>query len=619
MTKPSTSVPARRLADAGTEGKAPIAITGIGCRFPGAHGPQQFWQLLLDAVDAVATEGERGGDACTLHAVRPDRDGLPRSGLLDKIDEFDAEFFGMSPREAQRTDPQARLLLETAWEAIEDAGLNPDHLAGSRTAVFVGQAASNYWELVRQAGQPDIHAVVGSESRATLPGRVSYTFDLRGPSVSVDTACSASLTAVHQACQSIRAGESVMAIAAGANLALLPDEGIAYSGAAMLAPDGRCKFGDASADGFVRSDGVGVVVLKPLAAATANGDRVYAVILGSAINNDGRSGGLPMTPGEKGQEELLRHAYQAAGVVPSEVDYVEAHGAGTSVGDPVELTALGAVLGEGRAANHPCLVGSVKTNIGHTEAAAGIAGLIKTALCLQHKVIPPSLHFREPNPTIAWDAMPLRVATQCEALPRRGRPANAGVSSFGISGANAHVVLAEHVQQDEAAAPLPPPPTGLRILTLSARSPEALRAMTRSYADFLGPGGAGRALDLRDICYTAAVRRKHLTSRLAVVGASHEEIENRLRCYLADRAADGVACSDVLAGRPQVAFVFPGQGSQWLGMCKDLLGTSREFREGMRCCDEAVEAGQACPSSGSLRAMGRGWRRSTFSSPPCGP
>jgi len=585
----SINIPQRHLVPGAAQRHAPIAIIGIGCKFPGgAHGPDRLWRLLLDAVDAVEDYYEDG--------LRPPpptsgrwRQG-PRGGFLRKIDEFDAEFFGMSPREAQRVDPQARLLLETTWEALEDAAVNPDLLAGSRTGVFVGQAASNYWELARQAGKPDIHTVAGSELRATLPGRVSFTFDLRGPSVSLDTACSASLTAVHQACQSIRAGESELAIAAGVNLALLEDEWVAYSEADMLAPDGRCKFGDASADGFVRSDGVGVVVLKSLTAAIADDDRIYAAILGSAINNDGRAGRTPMTPGLESQEELLQLAYQMADVTPGDVAYIEAHGTGTSVGDPVELKALGSVLSIGRAPDNPCLVGSVKTNIGHTEAAAGIAGLIKTALCLYHRTIPPNLHFHEPNPAVPWDSIPLVIPTDHTDLRHHGRPVLAGVSSFGISGANVHMVLADYVQRDGVVTSPKPSLPDVKTLMLSAQSKSALRDLALSYAEFLSPGGPGRNLNMQDICRTAALRRKHLASRLAVIGSSHDEVERGLRNYLEDRVNDTAFAADALTGPPRVVFVFPGQGSQWQGMGKDLLRISSVFREAMRRCDEAIQA-----------------------------
>lgn len=579
-----------------------IAVIGIGCRFPGAHGPEAFWRLLYDAMDAVDDYRDEG-----LRQLFPSASGQrdnTRGGFLDRIDDFDAEFFGMSPREAQRTDPQTRLVLETAWEAFEDAGIDPDRLRGTRTGVFAGQAASNYWELIRQDGQPDIHMVVGSEIRATLPGRVSFTFDLRGPSISVDTACSASLTAVHQACQSIRVGESELAIAAGANVVLLWDQWAAYEQARLLAPDGRCKFGDASADGFVRSDGVGVVVLKPLTAAIADGDRIYAAILGSAINNDGRCGGTPMTPGMTSQEELLRNAYHAAGVTPRDVTYIEAHGTGTPVGDPVELMALGKVLSDGKAPDRPCLVGSVKTNIGHTEAAAGVAGLIKTALCLYHRTIPANLHFREPNPAVPWDSMPLRIPTDRVDLRHDERSLIAGVSSFGISGANAHIVLTEYTRPKDTATPCKPPVPGPNILLLSAQSKSALRDLTVSYAEFLSTDGAGRELNLRDICHTAALRRKHLSSRLAVTGSTHEEIERKLCDYLAQGAADGVLASDALSCAPRVAFVFPGQGSQWLGMGRDLLRDCLEFREAMRRCDDAIGTETGVSIIGQLEGDG---------------
>lgn len=565
-----------------------IAIIGIGCSFPGAQGPEAFWHLLLDAVDAVDDYRDEG--LRQLFPAPSSRGACTRGGFLSRIDEFDAEFFGMSPREAQRTDPQARLLLETTWQAFEDAGIAPDRLEGSRTGVFVGQAASDYWDLIRQAGSPDIHTVTGSEVRATLPGRLSFTFDLRGPSISVDTACSASLTAVHQACQSIRTGESELAIAAGVNVVLTWDQWAAYAQAGLLAPDGRCKFGDASADGFVRSDGVGVVILKPLSAAIAESDRVYATILGSAINNDGRCGRTPMTPGVASQEELLRRAYQSAGITPGDVSYVEAHGTGTRVGDPIELSALGSVLSDGRVPDCPCLVGSVKTNIGHTEAAAGIAGLIKTTLCLHHGMIPPNLHFRDPNPAIPWASMPLQIPTDLVDLRRHNHPIIAGVSSFGISGANAHVVLAEHPRRNGVVGERKTPRPAQDILVLSAQSKSALHDLALSYADFLGLGNVGRQSGLRDICHTASVRRKHMSERLAITGSSHEEIEGKLRDYLTHSVTDGVVASDALPGPPRLAFVFPGQGSQWLGMGKDLLRSSAEFRESMRSCDEAIRA-----------------------------
>ncbi|MEU8247756.1 acyltransferase domain-containing protein [Nonomuraea sp. NPDC048916] len=581
-----------------------IAIIGIACRYPGAHGPDQFWRLLMDRVDVL-------GDVP--REPHPDG-GAGHGGRLDAIDRFDAAFFDMAPREARQADPQLRLFLETTWEAIEDAGLCPDRLAGSRTGVFVGQVTSNYWELLCRNAAPDIYSLVGSEFRASLPGRVSFHLDLRGPSVSVDTACSASLTAVHLACQSMRLGESTTALVGGVNLALLPQEGAAFADAGMLAPDGRCKFGDAAADGFVRSDGVGVVVLKPLPDALADGDRVYAVIHGSAVNNDGRSNGQLMTPSVAGQEHLLRQALDAAGVDAADVDYVEAHGTGTRMGDLVELTALGNILGVGRPPGKPCLVGSVKSNIGHAEAAAGIAGLIKAALCVDHRAVPPTLHVHEPNPVVTRDGSTLELPT--EPWPLSGpEPVIAGVSSFGISGTNAHVVLGEHddrsparpggrahppaARTDERTHPSAArtggraqlPVGGAHLLTLSARSPEALREAAGKAARYLAPGGAGREPSLRDICYTAALRRSHHENRLVAAGPTHDALAAALREYGHAGAADDVVAGDDLPGAsPRIAFVFPGQGSQWTGMARDLLSSSEVFREALRRCSETVEA-----------------------------
>ncbi|MGW0804674.1 type I polyketide synthase [Nonomuraea sp. NPDC002799] len=563
---------------------AEIAIIGIACRYPRVHGPEQFWRLLMDAGDVISAGPSQ----------RPHLAG-GHGGCLDAIDEFDAAFFDMAPREAQQSDPQLRLFLETAWEAVEDAGVVPERLAGSPTGVFVGQATSNYWELLCRSVSPDIYSLVGSEFRASLPGRASFHLDLRGPSVSVDTACSASLAAVHLACQSIRLGESTMALAGGVNLALLPYEEEAFSGAGMLAPDGRCKFGDAGADGFVRSDGVGVVVLKPLTDAVADGDRVYAVIRGSSITNDGRSNGLLMTPSRIGQEQMLRRALDDAGVDPVEVDYVEAHGTGTPVGDEVELTALGNVLGAGRPPPRPCLVGSVKSNIGHTEAAAGIAGLIKTALCLHHRVVPPTLHIREPNPSITWDDSALELPTRAPRPLTRGGPLVAGVSSFGIAGTNVHVVLGEQVSAGQP-APARTPDVGAHLLTLSARSPEALRAAASGVSAFLAPGGGGHDLDLGDICYTAARRRTHHEHRLVATGTGHDSLAAALHAYARDQVsaepgdANVVGGDEVPAQGARVVFVFPGQGAQWTGMARDLLSTSPVFGAALQRCSEAVMA-----------------------------
>jgi amino acid adenylation domain-containing protein len=405
----------------------PIAIIGIGCRFPGAANPAAFWSLLRDGRDAV------GDPPSDRPWVGPTSAPPRRGGYLEHVDRFDANFFGISPREAARIDPQHRLLLEVAWEALEDAGQVAERLAGTRVGVFIGIAHNEYARFALE-GADDGHALTGNAA-SIAANRISYLFDLRGPSVAIDTACSSSLVAVHMACQSLRSTDSTLAIAGGVNLILAPAVTAAFERAGFLAPDGRCKAFDARADGYVRSEGCGLVVLKPLPRALADGDAIYAVIRGSAVNQDGRTNGLT-SPSRAAQEEVMREAYRRAGVRPCAVQYVEAHGTGTLLGDPIEAQALGSVLAEGRPAGQRCGIGSVKTNIGHLEAAAGVAGLIKVALSLAGGQIPPSLHFEAANPHVPFDVLPLAVQTTLAPAPDL-----AGVSSFGFGGTNAHVVL----------------------------------------------------------------------------------------------------------------------------------------------------------------------------------
>ena len=362
--------------------------------------------------------------------IRRPREKWSRAGEVSssRLDQFDAHFFGISPREAARMDPQQRLLLEVAWEALEDAGQLRERLAGTPTGVFIGISNNDYGRI--QFNDPDrIDAYAGTGNALSIAAnRISYVFDFRGPSIAVDTACSSSLVAVHQACGSLSSGESTLALAGGVNLILSPAITINFSKAGAMAPDGRCKAFDARANGYVRSEGAGIVVLKPLTKAIADGDPIYAVIRGSAVNQDGRSNGL-MAPNPRAQEAVLREAYRRAAVSPGDVQYVEAHGTGTLLGDPIEAKALGAVLAVDRPPERPCLLGSVKTNLGHLEAAAGIAGLIKVALALKHREIPPSLHFEEPNPHISFDQLPLRVQTTLEPWPARAGSSN-GRSEF---------------------------------------------------------------------------------------------------------------------------------------------------------------------------------------------
>ncbi|HVG19703.1 MAG TPA: type I polyketide synthase, partial [Blastocatellia bacterium] len=569
--------------------KEPIAIIGIGCRFAGANGPRAFWQMLKGGVDSIRPLPAGRFDLDAVYDPTPGKPGKIISregGFIDHIDEFDAAFFGISPREAQRLDPQQRLLLEVAWEALEDGGQVPANLAETRTGIFIGACSSDFEDIqyyLRDRKEIDLYVATGT-ARAVMSGRLAYIFDLRGPSLTVDTACSSSLVAVHLACQSLWSGESSLALAGGVNLILLPEMTMSFSRAKMLATDSRCKFADSRADGFVRSDGVGVVVLKPLSHARADGDPIYAVIRGTAVNNDGRGSGLLTTPSREGQEAVLREAYLNAGIPPASVTYVEVHGTGTSVGDPIEVESLGSVLCEGRAGDEPCLIGSVKSNIGHTEGAAGIAGIIKAALCLKHRAIPASLHCEQLNPNIPWHELPLKVVREFTALPEQSRPIIAGVSSFGISATNAHVVLEE--------CRWPANPTeetvageNVQLLTLSAPNEEALDALAQSYVEFAGDARE----DLKDICYTANVRRSHHKHRLALVISSYEDLADKLAAYLRREARHGISSGHKPeGGAPKIAFVFPGQGTQWSGMGRELFEQEPVFRAAIERCDKAL-------------------------------
>lgn len=562
----------------------PIAIIGIGCRFPGgADDPEKFWQLLVNEVDAITDIPADRVDVAPYYdpiPAAPGKIASSQGGFLDRVDRFDSSFFGVSPREANYLDPQQRLLLETAWEALEDAGQVPETLRESQTGVFIGMWANDYTEKMYKAVEDINLYVTTGGGRYAASGRLSYFFGFQGPSLTVDTACSSSLVTVHLACQSLREGESTLALAGGVNLILEPSVSIGYSRSKMLSPDGRCKFGDARANGYVRSEGVGIVVLKRLSQAIEDGDPIYAVIRGSAVNNDGRSSELLVAPGIQSQVKMLREAYQNAGVNPSQVGYVEAHGTGTPVGDPVELEALSTVLSENRDASHICKVGSIKTNIGHTEAASGVAGLIKAALCLQHKAIPASLHFKEPNPKIPWSSLGLEIQTRLTPWPDSREPAFAAVNSFGITGTNAHIVLEEAPQVSKQNIDKNPPDAYL--LPLSAQTPEALRALVDAYLDFLGKKNIPA---LQDICYTAACRRSHHQERLAVTGNSHRELTDQLSSH---REGEPAIKRIQLDEQSKVAFVFPGQGGQWLGMGRQMLEQNQIFQNVLERCDQSI-------------------------------
>ncbi len=566
----------------------PIAIIGIGCRFPGANDPAAFWQLLRNGVDAISEVPADRFDQNAFYDPDPTTPGKMNTrwgGFLERVDQFDPDFFGISPREAVRMDPQQRLLLEVTWEALQDAGQAPERLAGTRAGVFIGIATNDYGRLQwNDLEQIDAYAGTGN-ALSIAANRISYLFDFRGPSLAIDTACSSSLVAVHLACNSLRSGESTVAVAGGVNLILSPAIAINFTKAGAMAPDGRCKTFDARADGYVRGEGAGVIVLKPLSKALADGDPIHAVIRGSAVNQDGRSNGL-MAPNPLAQEAVLREAYRQAGVSPGVVQYVEAHGTGTLLGDPIEAKALGAVLSTDRSPQRPCAVGSVKTNLGHLEAAAGIAGLIKAALALRHREVPPSLHFETPNPHIPFDKLPLRVQTALSPWPVESGPALAGVSSFGFGGANAHVVL-EEAPASPGRALDAARTTGAVLLTLSARSPEALGSLARAYQDFLAAPEA--AVSLTDVCYTASARLGHHDHRLAATGNSPAQLIESLEAFLRGETRPGLSSGRKRSGRqPKLVFVFPGQGSQWFGMGRRLLQQEAVFREVIERCDEAM-------------------------------
>jgi acyl transferase domain-containing protein/acyl carrier protein len=567
--------------------REPLAIIGIGCHFPGgATSPQAFWELLCAGVDATSEVPVDRWDVRTFYDPDLTKSGKMntyRGGYLAHIDQFDAHFFGISPREAMWLDPQQRLLLQVTWEALEDAGQVADQLVGSNTSVFIGGFTLDY-QLMQNFGvfsryELQTHSATGM-MMTMLANRLSYVFGFHGPSMAVDTACSGSLVAVHLACQSIWTGECSLAIAGGVNAMIAPTMTIAESKGGFLAPDGRCKAFDAAANGYARGEGAGVVLIKPLARAQADGDPIYAVIRSTAVNQDGHTNGITV-PSGAAQEAVMRLAYQRAGILSKDIQYVEAHGTGTPVGDPIEARAIGTVLSADRPATEQCIISSVKTNIGHLEAAAGIAGLVKTALALKHRQIPPHLHFHNPNPAIPFEELQLRVPTTLEAWPATDGPALAGVNSFGFGGTNAHVVLQEAPPVPERAAR-----TGELerpyLLPLSARSAEALLASAASYRDFL----AGDTADLADIAYSAALRRSHHDHRLALVAHSKAEAVAQLDGFLADAPRAGVAAGRTpLTDRPKTVFVCSGMGPQWWAMGRDLLNHEPIFRAAIERCD----------------------------------
>lgn len=584
-------------AEQGT--RKPLAIVGIGCRFPGgADNPQEYWDLLCSGTDATCIVPETRWNAAKYYDPNPAKVGkmvTRRGGFLREIDQFDAQFFGISPREANLLDPQQRLMLQTTWEALEDGGIPAENLAGTDVAVFIGGFTLDY-QLLQNQGRTSryrfkTHSATGM-MMTMLANRISFTYDFRGPSMTVDTACSSSLVAVHLAAQSIWNGESNLALAGGVNIMIGPNTAIAESKSGFLSPDGRCKAFDASADGYARGEGGAVVVIKPLDQALRDGDEIYAQILGTAVSQDGHTDSITV-PSEEAQQAAITTALRRAGVHPNEIGYVEAHGTGTPVGDPVEMRALASALAAERPATNPLLIGSVKTNIGHLEAGAGVAGLIKAALVLKHGYIPANLHLK--NPSGSTPLADLKID-----IPRTGRefPAGqrrlAGVNSFGFGGTNAHAVLAEPPTRAEAPADSQRLP--LAVLPISARNEEALLATARNLAQHLG---AHPDVTMPDLGYTLGRRRSHLNYRHALVASSVDDAREQLQAL-----ADGgqVAANRILPTTPKLAFVCTGMGPQWWKMCRGLLDVFPAFTDSIQRSDRELSRHAAWSLLDELRA-----------------
>jgi acyl transferase domain-containing protein/acyl carrier protein/ubiquinone/menaquinone biosynthesis C-methylase UbiE len=561
---------------AATAWNQPIAVVGMACRFPGAPDPAAFWDLLRSGSSAIREISPDRWDIHTWYDPDLDKPGKMNArmaGLLERVDNFDPGFFGISPRETIQMDPQQRLALELTWEALEDAGIRPDALRGSRTGMFVGVVWHDYETIARKAGaEITVHSGTG-QALSIVANRISYALGLQGPSIALDTACSSSLVSVHLACRSLQAGDATLAIAGGVNMIIDPETMVALSKFGGLSPTSQlCAF-DARANGFVRGEGGGFVVLKSLDKALADGDPIYAVIRGTAVNNDGASNGLT-APNPAAQESVLRQACTRSGIQATDIHYVEAHGTGTPLGDPIEAHALGEVFGRERASDRPLLVGSVKTNIGHLEGASGIAGLIKLILSIHHRQIPASLNFEKPNPHIDFAACNLRVVTKLEPWPEPRRLAVGGASAFGWGGTNCHVVVEEASSRTA------------HLLPLSAPDSSLLKATAEKLQTYLQSSSFEATLP--DLCATAAARCSAESERVALTARSLSELSAQLKGFLLGQKRPGLAVGHAGSTRPKLAFVFSPQGSQWLGMGKNLMAGEPVFRAKLAECDHSL-------------------------------
>jgi acyl transferase domain-containing protein/NADPH:quinone reductase-like Zn-dependent oxidoreductase/acyl carrier protein len=583
----------------------PIAIVGLGCRLPGgANDWQSYWNLLLSATDAITETPAQRWNLQKFYSPesKPGTTQSKWGGYVNDIDQFDPQLFGISPREAASMDPQQRMLLEVAFRALEDAGQPLKKVAGRQVSVYVGISSFDYAVAglsYQDRAVIDAYSNTGGSS-SIAANRISYCFDLRGPSVAVDTACSSSLVAIHMACESLWRGEAEMALAGGVNALLLPDFYVAFSRLGVLSPDGRCKTFDERANGYVRSEGAGMILLKPLSQAMRDMDPVYAVVRSTALNQDGRTPGMTV-PSQSAQEALIRTACQKAGIEPRQLQYVEAHGTGTPVGDPIEARALAAALGEGRSSDHPCWIGSVKTNIGHLEAGAGIASVLKVALALHHRRIPAHLHFQAPNPAIDFAALNLRVPTTVQDWDAQGATRLAGVNGFGYGGANAHIILEQAPEltaefhtasirvpqhQGSVNATATKQTKAFRapvLIPLSARNPTALLDSATQLADWLATDG--RDIHLAEVAGYVAHRRSHHEQRATACAVDHDEMISALRLIAAAHADELIQNFNPSQLAKGAAFVCSGQGPQWWAMGRGLLKYSPSFRTTIKRCD----------------------------------
>lgn len=565
-------------------GRDHIAIIGMSCRFPGgANSPVEFWKILSSGLDVIGDIPAERWDKRAFYdpdGAAPGKMYTMRGGFLDvPVDRFDAAFFNVSPREAGAMDPQQRILLELSWEALEDAGINPESLRGGDTGVFIGVSSTDYADMAihDNIDHATSYSLTGS-CHSALAGRISFVLGLEGPSLAIDTACSSSLVSIDSACAALRLGKTGLALAGGFNLMLSPDMQICLTKLQALSPDGLCRSFDAAANGYARSEGGGLVVLRRLSDALQAGDRILGVIRGSFVNQDGESTGIS-APNGASQERVIQAALREAGVGAEEIDYIEAHGTGTRVGDRTELTAIGKVMEARRGHEAPVLVGSVKSNVGHLEASSGIAGLAKVVLALEHELIPGDLHFQTPNPSVDWARYPLKVVDANTPWPRGAKPRRAGVSSFGFVGTNAHLILEEPPLPDADARP---PRRPFHTLPLSARTPGDLKALIRRYTAFLkdaAQAGEAGGASLADICHTAAVGRRHFDCRAAIAGRDLDGMLDGL-AELAERE------DFARAGRERrVAFLYTGQGAQYHGMGRQLHQTQPVFRAALDECE----------------------------------